>query len=169
MKITYDTNKSRNCGIQVFIYSILYSSSLKLFLELTSLHVMSYRQTRSKSFDALQTSLDSDTYSTREALIIGSNERQRKQFNSNDQSHRNLIALARGFLQTLLALVLLVICLWQFSKSQFLNKWEQRAFNMLSILLSAIASLGLGSLLGYLGSMLRWPLLARTMYQMQDV
>ena len=40
---------------------------------------------------------------------------------------------------------------------------------MLSILFTGSASLGLGSLLGYLGSMLRWPLLARTMYKMQDV
>ncbi|PUU83782.1 hypothetical protein B9Z19DRAFT_962341 [Tuber borchii] len=130
---------------------------------------MSYRQTRSKPSDALQTSLDSGTYSTRESLVEGSNERQLKPFSSSDQSRRDLIALARGFLQTLFAFVLLVICLWQFSKLQFLNKWEQRAFNMLSILLSGIASLGLGSLLGYLGSMLRWPLLARTKYQMQDV
>ena len=148
----------------------VYASSLKLFLEPSSLYTMSHRQTRSKPFDALQISPELDTYSTRELFVKSSNKRQQqKPFNSNDQSHRNLIALARGFLQTLFALVFLVICLWQFSKSQRLSKWEQRAFNMLSILFSTIASLGLGSLLGYLGSMLKWPLLARTMYQMQDV
>ncbi|KAG0635126.1 hypothetical protein HOY80DRAFT_1140123 [Tuber brumale] len=62
---------------------------------------------------------------------------------------------------TFFSLVLLVICLREFSQLQALSKWEQRTFNTLSILLTAIASLGLGSLLRHLGSMLRWPLIAR--------
>ncbi|KAG0137916.1 hypothetical protein HOY82DRAFT_535245 [Tuber indicum] len=48
------------------------------------------------------------------------------------------------------------------------SKWEQRSFNMLSILFTAIASLGLGSLLGHLGSVIRWSQLAWAVYQMQD-
>ena len=128
---------------------------------------MSHHQTLSNCFNSPQTSLH--PRDTCESLTEGSDERPLKPFNSNGQPRRNLIALARGFLLTLFALVLLVICLWWFSQSQPLSKWEQRSFNMLSILLSAIASLGLGSLLGYLGSMLRWPLLARTINQMQDV
>ncbi|KAG0634069.1 hypothetical protein HOY80DRAFT_1100958 [Tuber brumale] len=43
-----------------------------------------------------------------------------------------------------------------------MSERSRRPFNTLSILLTVIASLGLGSLLGHLGSMLRWPLLART-------
>ncbi|KAG0634062.1 hypothetical protein HOY80DRAFT_1100907 [Tuber brumale] len=62
---------------------------------------------------------------------------------------------------TFFSLVLLVICLRAFSQLQALSEWEQRTFNTLSILLTAIASLGLGSLLRHLGSMLRWPLFAR--------
>lgn len=128
---------------------------------------MSHHQILSKHFEAPQ--IPDDTYSARELLIKGSKERQLKPFSSSDQSRRDFIHLVRGFLLTFFSLVLLVICLWQFSKPQRLSKWEQRSFNALSILLSGIASLGLGSLLEYLGSMLRWPLLARRMYQMQDV
>ena len=128
---------------------------------------MSHHQILSKHFEALQ--IPDGTYSARELLIKGSKERQLKPFSSSDQSRRDFIHLVRGFLLTFFSLVLLVICLWRFSKPQRLSKWEQRSFNALSILLSGIASLGLGSLLGYLGSMLRWPLLARRMYQMQDV
>ena len=79
------------------------------------------------------------------------------------------MVLLRRFLITSLSLVLLVITLLGFSKLQRLTKWEQRGFNTLSILLPGMASLGLGSLIGHLGSMLRWPLLARTTYKMQDV
>ncbi|PWW74540.1 hypothetical protein C7212DRAFT_209427, partial [Tuber magnatum] len=85
-----------------------------------------------------------------------------KSFSCDDQSRRNFVVVVRGFLVTFFALILLLICLRTFSRGQWLSKWEQRSFNTLSILLTAIASLGLGSLLGYLGSMLRWPRLART-------
>ena len=50
-----------------------------------------------------------------------------------------------------------------------LSHMEQRGFNSITILLGALASLGLGSMLGHLGSMLRWRLLARKKYKMQDV
>jgi len=50
-----------------------------------------------------------------------------------------------------------------------LSQAEQRGFNAITILLGSFASLGLGSMLGYLGSMLRWRLLARKKYKMQDV
>ncbi|PUU83780.1 hypothetical protein B9Z19DRAFT_1172710 [Tuber borchii] len=124
-------------------------------------------QTILNRFDTPQTSRD--TGSTNESFTIGAKERPVKPFSSDSQPHRNLIALIWRFLLTFFSLVLLAISLWQFSKSQSLSKWEQRWFNMLSILFSGSGSLGLGSLLGYLGSMLRWPLLAQTMYKMQDV
>ncbi|KAG0137922.1 hypothetical protein HOY82DRAFT_644982, partial [Tuber indicum] len=103
------------------------------------------------------------------SVIAGSEKGPLKPFSSHDQLHRNHILLARRSSLTFLSLVLLVICLRAFSQLRPLSKWEQRLFNTLSILLTAIASFGLGSLLGHLGSILRWPLLARTVYQMQDV
>ncbi|KAG0137915.1 hypothetical protein HOY82DRAFT_666824 [Tuber indicum] len=121
---------------------------------------MSDRQIISDRLDASQPS--STPGDATESLLKGSKRQPTKQFSSDDQPRRNHILLARGFSMTFLALVLLVICLWAFSKKQPMSKWEQRSFNTLSILLTAIASLGLGSLLGHLGSMLRWPLLART-------
>ncbi|KAG0633451.1 hypothetical protein HOY80DRAFT_1105449 [Tuber brumale] len=130
---------------------------------------MSYRNILSKHFGNPQTLSNSNIHGSRELLIKGSKKKSPKPFRSDGQSRRDLFVLIRGFLLPFFALVLLVICLWTFSKMQPLSKWEQRLFNTLSILLSATASLGLGSLLGHLGSMLRWPLLARTVYQMQDV
>ncbi|KAG0633223.1 hypothetical protein HOY80DRAFT_930306 [Tuber brumale] len=127
---------------------------------------MSYRRIRSKAFDTAKPSPDGD--SARESTEDSKDE-PLKRFSSDDQPHRDHISLARGFSITFLALVLLMICLWTFSKKHPMSKWEQRSFNTLSILLTAIASLGLGSILGHLGSMLRWPLLARTVYKMQDV
>jgi len=56
-----------------------------------------------------------------------------------------------------------------FSRLGPLDKWQQRGFNALAILFTGIMSLGLGSLLGYLGSMLRWPLLASASYKTKDV
>ncbi|PUU83781.1 hypothetical protein B9Z19DRAFT_1060706 [Tuber borchii] len=127
---------------------------------------MSSHQTISKRFDTPESSIDT---SSTNASSTGSREWPLKKFSSDNQSHRNLVVLGWRFLFTFFSIFLLAICLWQFSKSQSLSKWEQRSFNMLSILFSGSASLGLGSLLGYLGSMFRWPLLARTMHQMQDV
>ncbi|KAG0634063.1 hypothetical protein HOY80DRAFT_1100913, partial [Tuber brumale] len=128
---------------------------------------MPYRRALSGCSSSLRSFPDS--HSEGGTVIICSEGRQLKPFDSNEQSRRNRILLLRGFLLTFFALVLLVICLRVFSQLHPLSKWQQRAFNALSILLTAIASLGLGSLLGHLGSMLRWPLLARTVYQMQDV
>ncbi|KAG0634068.1 hypothetical protein HOY80DRAFT_1100936 [Tuber brumale] len=128
---------------------------------------MSDRQNLPDRVDASQPS--SAPSDATESLLKGSKKQLLKQFSSDDQPRRNHILLARGFSMTFLALVLLVVCLWAFSKKHPMSKWEQRSFNTLSILFTAIASLGLGSLLGHLGSMLRWPLLARTVYQMQDV
>ncbi|KAG0633224.1 hypothetical protein HOY80DRAFT_653717 [Tuber brumale] len=128
---------------------------------------MSYSQILSKRFEVSQASPDG--YNAGESLIKDSKKGPSKPFSSDDQRRRNRILLARGFSLTFFALILLVVCLWAFSKKHPMSKWEQRSFNTLSILLSASISLGLGSLLGHLGSMLRWPLLARTVYKMRDV
>ncbi|KAG0642459.1 hypothetical protein HOY80DRAFT_901073, partial [Tuber brumale] len=80
-----------------------------------------------------------------------------------------MISLSGRCLTTALSLSFLVLGLLIFSRMGELSRWQQRGFNTITILLSAFASLGLGSMLGYLGSMLRWPLLARKRYKMQDI
>ncbi|RPA96895.1 hypothetical protein L873DRAFT_1791339 [Choiromyces venosus 120613-1] len=90
-------------------------------------------------------------------------------FNSREQFWWNMISLSGRCLTTALSLSFLVLGLLIFSRMGELSSWEQRGFNALTILLSAFASLGLGSVLGYLGSMLRWPLLARKKYNMRDI
>ena len=128
---------------------------------------MSHRQTLSRSPKAPQTPTETD--STEELLTNGSEDPPLEPLGSGDRFYSDVLRLILRFFLTFCSLGLLVICLWQFSGQGPLDKWQQRCFNTLSILLTGIASLGLGSLLGYLGSMLRWPLLARTMYKMQDV
>ena len=122
---------------------------------------MSHRQPLSRGPDTPQTPPEAD--STEELLTNGSEGPPLEPFGSGDRFYSDLLRLILRFLLTACSLGLLVICLCQFSGQGPLDKWEQRGFNMLSILLTGIASLGLGSLLWYLGSMLRWPLLARTM------
>jgi len=90
-------------------------------------------------------------------------------FDSQKQFWSNMISLSWRCLTTVFSLSLLMIGLHAFSRMGKLSRTEQRGFNAITILLSAFASLGLGSLLGYLGSMLRWSLLARKKYKMQDV
>ncbi|PUU83788.1 hypothetical protein B9Z19DRAFT_962480 [Tuber borchii] len=90
-------------------------------------------------------------------------------FNSRAQFNEDFMVLLRRFLVTSLSLVFLVITIWRFSKVKRLARWQQRGFNTLSILFPGMTSLALGSLIGHLGSMLRWPLLARKTYKMQDV
>ena len=90
-------------------------------------------------------------------------------FNSRKQFKRNMISLLWRCFTTVLSLSLLILGLRIFSKMGELSHMEQRGFNAITILLGAFASLGLGSMLGYLGSMLKWRLLARRRYRMQDV
>lgn len=68
--------------------------------------------------------------------------------------------IAWRFASTVFFGYLLVLVLYMFKQKDKLGVWEKRWFNTLTILLSAIVSLLLGSLLGLLGSMLRWSLLA---------
>ena len=90
-------------------------------------------------------------------------------FGSREQLWRNMISLSTRCLTSALSLSLLIIGLRVFSRLGKLSDMEQRGFNSITILLSALASLGLGSTLGHLGSMLRWRLLARKKYKIQDV
>ncbi|XP_014561713.1 hypothetical protein COCVIDRAFT_85780 [Bipolaris victoriae FI3] len=59
--------------------------------------------------------------------------------------------------------------LYSFSLKGVLGRWERRWFSALAIFLSSLVSLSTGSLLGLLGSMIRWPLLARKLYTAVDV
>ena len=90
-------------------------------------------------------------------------------FNSRKQFRRNIISLSWRCLTTILSLSLLILGLRNFSRMGVLSQMQQYWFNAITILLSAFTSLGIGSMLGYLGSMLRWRLLARKKYKMQDV
>ncbi|KAF2262562.1 hypothetical protein CC78DRAFT_606095 [Lojkania enalia] len=65
--------------------------------------------------------------------------------------------------------VIIVAILYRFSQMGNLSRWEKRWFNVLTILFSSLVSLMLGSLLGLLGNMLRWPLLARKAHEPMDV
>jgi hypothetical protein len=69
----------------------------------------------------------------------------------------------------LLLSILIVVILYTFSKKGNLSRWEKRWFNVLTILFSSLVSLMVGSLLGVLGSMLRWQLLARKSHKPIDV
>ena len=156
----------KGCQNRILVSEITQTSFLELFPRVFPIRIMSPCQILSKHPDTPEGS--SNTYSTNESRT-GFKDQPLKKFSSDDQFHRNLIALGWRFLLTFFSLVHLAVSLWFFSQSQSLSKWEQRSFNMLSILFSGSASLGLGSLIGHLGSMLRWPLLARTIYRMQDV
>jgi hypothetical protein len=65
--------------------------------------------------------------------------------------------------------VILIVTLYAFAEMGNLSSWQKRWFNMISILFSALISLILGSLLGLLGSTMRWPLLARNPNSPLDV
>ena len=130
---------------------------------------MSHPQTISKHSDTLQTLPETDTNKVKESLIYSPQEQPQKSFSSFARSRRDKIVLIQRFFQTFLSLVVLAIIIFGFSKAKRLSKWEQRSYNTISILAMAMTSLCIGSLLEYLGSMLRWPLLARTTYQMRDV
>ncbi|KAK0711757.1 hypothetical protein B0H67DRAFT_491133 [Lasiosphaeris hirsuta] len=62
-----------------------------------------------------------------------------------------------------------MVILHAFSGRESLGTWDRRLFNALTILSSSLVSLSLGSLLGLLGAVLRWPLLARRSHTPRDV
>lgn len=86
-----------------------------------------------------------------------------------DRFQPNLRSIMRRLLATCVAITLLVICVFVFSTMGDLRKRDQRGFNALAILLTGTMSLCIGSLFGYLGSMIRWPLLARAAHKAADV
>jgi len=70
---------------------------------------------------------------------------------------------------TLIFSIIITAILYCFSQKGILSRWQKRWFNVLAITFSSLMSLSLGSLLGLLGSMLRWPLLARKLHKPSDV
>lgn len=70
---------------------------------------------------------------------------------------------------TLVFSIAMTAVLYSFSLKGVLGRWERRWFSALAIFLSSLVSLSTGSLLGLLGSMIRWPLLARKLYTAVDV
>jgi len=65
--------------------------------------------------------------------------------------------------------VIIIAILYSFSQKGSLSRWQKRWFNVFAILFSSLVSLSVGSLLGLLGSMLRWPLLARRLHKPGNV
>jgi hypothetical protein len=78
-------------------------------------------------------------------------------------------SIAWRFALALVFTALMVPVLYGFESKGELTRWERRLFYTLIILLSSLVSLILGSLLGLLGAMLRWPLLARADYSPAEV
>ncbi|KAK3349081.1 hypothetical protein B0T25DRAFT_569733 [Lasiosphaeria hispida] len=73
------------------------------------------------------------------------------------------------FATAALTSIQIMVLLFSFARRESLTTWERRAFNAFIILFSGLLSLTLGSLLGLLGSVLRWRLLARARTTPHDV
>jgi hypothetical protein len=69
---------------------------------------------------------------------------------------------------SLLFSILIMVVLYSYAGRESLGTWDRRLFNMLTILFSSLVSLSMGSLLGLLGAVLRWPLLARRAHAPRD-
>lgn len=66
--------------------------------------------------------------------------------------------------------MVLVLCtIYGFAGKNALTSDDRRWFNALAILFSALVSLSVGSLLNFLGAMIRWPLLAGRTHSTTDV
>jgi hypothetical protein len=65
--------------------------------------------------------------------------------------------------------ILIMVVLYLYARMDELNTWDRRVFNALTILLTSLMSLTLGSLLTVLGTMIRWPILARWNHTARDV
>lgn len=61
------------------------------------------------------------------------------------------------------------LCLWGFSKIDALTQWEKRAFNTLSLLLSAALSFGIGYLFDQVGLLARGAVLQSRPYSVKGV
>ncbi|KAK6496291.1 hypothetical protein TWF481_002316 [Arthrobotrys musiformis] len=77
--------------------------------------------------------------------------------------HQNIFwkEISWRFISALVFSAFIIVTLYKFSTLGNLSLWQKRGFHVVIILLSSFVSLLLGSLLGFLGCMIRWPLLAR--------
>jgi len=64
---------------------------------------------------------------------------------------RSAILLCSIIITNCFCSALICLCLWEFSKIDNLDPWQKRAFNTLSILLSAALSFGIGFLCDQVG------------------
>jgi ABC-type multidrug transport system permease subunit len=87
------------------------------------------------------------------------------------RQHRQLFLteICWRLLATLVFSIIVTTILYSFAQKGLLSRWEKRWFNVLAIFFSSLVSLSVGSLLNILGSMLRWPLLARKLHTPTDV
>lgn len=82
---------------------------------------------------------------------------------------RPWIGIAWRFASALAFSATIAGILYAFERKGSLDSWEKRGFNTLAILVPSLMSLSLGSLLGLLGAMIRWPLLEKYNPTPQDV
>jgi len=61
------------------------------------------------------------------------------------------------------------LCLWGFSMIEDLDQWQKRAFNALSLLLSAALGFGIGTLLDRIGLLARGTILQRKSHSVREV
>lgn len=102
-------------------------------------------------------------------IATNTGQGQRTEFDKHGQLMLNLTALSGRVLATAFAMCLFAVCLSEFSKMEPLSPEQSRWFNALAISITGITSLSLGSLVGYLGSIIRWPLLAEGTHSLRDV
>ena len=65
--------------------------------------------------------------------------------------------------------VIICICLWGFSKIDYLDKWQKRGFNTLSLLLSAALGFGIGFLCDQIGLLARGTILQSKPHSVKGV
>jgi len=82
---------------------------------------------------------------------------------------RSAILLGNIIAGNCLCSAIICLCLWGFSKIHDMSKWEKRAFNTLSLLLSASLAFGIGFLFDQIGLLARGTLLQRNRYSMKGV
>ncbi|KAK4455267.1 hypothetical protein QBC34DRAFT_460104 [Podospora aff. communis PSN243] len=111
--------------------------------------------------------VDSDDGSIFELLPRGQREIQRSPKNIGGGFPWRSVSWR--FVCSALFSILIMVVIHSYAERDSLGPWDRRIFTTLTLLLSALVSLSLGSLLGLLGAVIRWPLLAKHSHTPRDV
>ncbi|KAK5659835.1 hypothetical protein OQA88_13298 [Cercophora sp. LCS_1] len=105
-----------------------------------------------------------------EQIVVGSDKNlEATPIQRSEVGKTPWFAIAWRFLLVILFAVSIVIVLHMYQQKGSLSSDDRRWFNALTLLFTALISLSVGSLLGLLGSMIRWPLLATRSHSPRDV